>query len=217
VINGFELTAPVGLRLILARHGQTPANVAKVLDTLPPGPGLTELGNTQAGALAERLAEEKVVAVHASRALRAQQTAAPLAAHHGLEVQIAEGTHEVYVGELEALGDAEALGTFDHIYGRWHRGELDLPMPGGESARQAVGRFIEGARGAIEGVDAGSVVMVSHGAMLRLAAGVLVEVDHDAANGHHLPNTGLIVLESSPDAPTGWTCVSWDGVTDRRA
>ncbi|MFC7342437.1 histidine phosphatase family protein [Saccharopolyspora griseoalba] len=210
--NGFELTAPAGVRLILARHGQTPANVAKILDTLPPGPGLTELGETQAEALAERLADEKVVAVHASRALRAQRTAAPLAAHHGVEVQIAEGTHEIYVGELEALGTPEALGTFEQIYQRWQHGELDLPMPGGETARQAVARFLEGARGAIRDVDAGSVVMVSHGAMLRLVAGALVEIDHDAASAHHLPNTGLIVLESTPETPTGWTCLSWDGI-----
>ena len=214
MINEFHLPAPAGLRLILARHGQTPANVAKILDTRPPGPELTELGRTQADALADRLAEEKIVAVHASRALRAQQTAAPLADQQGLQVRIAEGTHEVYVGELEALGTPEALGTFEHIYGRWQHGELDLPMPGGETARRAVTRFLEGARGALEGASAGSVVMVSHGAMLRLAAGVLVEIDHDAASAHHLPNTGLIVLESTPDTPTGWTCLTWDGVTD---
>lgn len=214
MIDGLELTAPAGLRLILARHGQTPANVAQILDTLPPGPGLTELGRTQASGLAERLAEEKIVAVHASRALRAQETAAPLARLHGLDVRIAEGTHEIYVGDLEARGGPEALGVFDAIYERWHLGEHDLAMPGGETAREAATRFVEGARTAIEGVDAGAVVMVSHGAMLRVAARTLVDaVPGEVANAKHLPNTGLIVLESTPDTKTGWTCHTWDGIT----
>ena len=41
---------------MLARHGQTPANVAKLLDTVLPGPGLTDLGRLQAEALGKELA-----------------------------------------------------------------------------------------------------------------------------------------------------------------
>lgn len=207
----FKLEAPPGLRLALARHGQTPANVKKILDTLPPGPGLTDLGRTQAAALAERWAEEKIMSVHASRARRAQETAAPLAARHGLDVQVLDGTHEIYVGELEGLGGPEALGTFDDIYGRWHRGELDLPMPGGETGREAITRFLDSARTAVESADTGSVVLVSHGAMLRLVGRYLVGwEDARIAVDEHLPNTGTIVLESTG---AGWTCLNWDGIT----
>ncbi|KTR37372.1 histidine phosphatase, partial [Curtobacterium oceanosedimentum] len=39
------------MRLLLIRHGQTPANVSGVLDAEVPGPGLTELGQQQADAL----------------------------------------------------------------------------------------------------------------------------------------------------------------------
>ena len=38
-----------GQRLVLVRHGQTPSNVAGVLDTALPGPGLTEEGQQQGG------------------------------------------------------------------------------------------------------------------------------------------------------------------------
>ncbi|MFB9566649.1 histidine phosphatase family protein [Saccharopolyspora hordei] len=209
----FELDAPAGLRLVLVRHGQTPANVAHVLDTVPPGPGLTELGRQQADELAVRLAEEKVVSVHASRALRAQQTAQPLAQRHGLPVEVVEGTHEVFVGDLERRGDLDALRTFDEVYALWHLGELDVPMPGGETGRQALTRFVAGARSAVDGAGDGAVVLVSHGAMLRLAVSALASnVDGATANSVLLPNTGVIVLESDPEAPTGWTCTSWDGL-----
>ncbi|MFI5427738.1 histidine phosphatase family protein [Aeromicrobium sp. UC242_57] len=40
------------MRLILIRHGQTPANVDGVLESTVPGPGLTELGLEQAAELA---------------------------------------------------------------------------------------------------------------------------------------------------------------------
>ncbi|WP_246868966.1 histidine phosphatase family protein [Saccharopolyspora sp. ASAGF58] len=210
---GFELEAPTGLRLILARHGQTLANVRQELDTLPPGPGLTELGERQAARLAERLAGEKIISIHASRALRAQQTAQPLAQRHRLPVEIVEGTHEIYVGELEGRGDSEALRVFDDVYESWHEGRIDIPMPDGETGREALTRFVGGARSAIDGAGDGAVALVSHGAMLRLAAcAIAANVDAAHANARHLPNTGVIVLEADPDVRTGWRCLSWDGL-----
>ncbi|MER7082144.1 probable phosphoglycerate mutase [Saccharopolyspora kobensis] len=212
-MSGLELAAPTGLRLVLIRHGQTPANVARVLDTLPPGPGLTELGQQQAAELAVRLAEEKIVSIHASRAIRAQETAQPLAQRHELPVEVVEGTHEVYAGDLERRGDPEALRSFHEVYSLWHGGELDVPMPGGETGREALTRFVAGARSAIDGAGDGSVALVSHGAMLRLAAAALASnVDGATADSVFLPNTGVIVLESDPEAPTGWTCKAWDGL-----
>lgn len=210
---GFELEAPTGLRLILARHGQTPANVRHELDTLPPGPGLTELGEQQAARLADRLAEEKLISIHASRALRAQQTAQPLAQRHQLPVEVVDGTHEIYVGELEGRGDPEALRTFDDVYASWHEGRIDVPMPGGETGREALTRFVGGARNAIDGAGDGAVALVSHGAMLRLAASAMAaNVGGTRGNEAYLPNTGMIVLEADPDVRTGWRCLSWDGL-----
>ncbi|MFN2494754.1 MAG: histidine phosphatase family protein, partial [Pseudonocardiaceae bacterium] len=79
------------MRLVLVRHGETTANAAGVLDTRLPGCPLSEEGHRQAAELAQRLADEPVVAVYASRALRAQQTAAPVAARHGVAVQVLDG------------------------------------------------------------------------------------------------------------------------------
>ncbi|QUG99527.1 histidine phosphatase family protein [Saccharopolyspora erythraea] len=201
-----------GARLVLARHGQTPSNVVHALDTLPPGPALTDEGRRQARALADRLAEEKVVAIRASRAVRAQQTAAPLARHHGLDVEVVDGTQEIYVGDLEGTTDGESRQRFEDIYRSWHFGDLDVPMPGGETGREALARFLGAARQALDGATGGSVVLVSHGAMLRLAAAHLAaNVDAAGANAAYLPNTGVIVLEPAPTA-TGWHSVEWDGL-----
>lgn len=208
-----KLTADPGTRLVLARHGETPSNVRHALDTVPPGPGLTERGHGQAGDLAERLSTHKVLAVHASRALRAQQTARPVAERHGLEVQLLDGTHEVYVGEIEGSTDAADHQLFEDVYANWHFGELDVPMPGGETGRQALTRFVRSAQSALDGVAGGTLVLVSHGAMVRLVAGYLAtNVDGRQANATYLPNTGTIVLDADPESGTGWHCAGWSGV-----
>ncbi|HET9254202.1 MAG TPA: phosphoglycerate mutase family protein, partial [Pseudonocardiaceae bacterium] len=65
------------LRLLLIRHGESLANAEEIMDTRPPGRPLSERGHRQAAELAGRLASEPVVAIYASWAVRAQQTAHP--------------------------------------------------------------------------------------------------------------------------------------------
>ncbi|KAA2257104.1 histidine phosphatase family protein [Solihabitans fulvus] len=208
------------LRLVLARHGETASNLKMALDSLPPGPPLTTLGAKQADELADALATAPVVAVYASTALRAQQTAAPVAARHGLDVEIVDGVQEVFVGDLEGRDDRKALERFFRIYSAWAGGELDAPMPGGETGQEVLDRYL----GVISDVTAqheeGTIVVVSHGAAVRLAALALcTNVAPTLAESGVLPNTGRVVLEADPTASTGWTCLEWTGlkVTRRRS
>ncbi|RZQ62088.1 histidine phosphatase family protein [Amycolatopsis suaedae] len=201
------------MKLYLIRHAQTPANVRKALDTALPGPPLTELGEQQAQRLADELAERPIRAVYASYATRAQQTAAPLAAACGVEVQVVEGVHEVTVGDLEGRTDEKAIHTYISIAHRWAQGELDAAMPGGESGRQVRERFVEAVaqiRAKHEQSDPdGIIALVSHGGVLRLGAEWICDnVRPEVADAGLLPNTGLIELDSRPD---GWHCVSWAG------
>jgi broad specificity phosphatase PhoE len=190
-------------RLILARHGQTDSNVHRVLDSRPPGPPLNARGLAQAVALGDRLAVEEIDAVFASTAVRAQQTAAPVAAAHGLPIGVVDGVHEVSCGELEGRADEPARDLFDAVYESWARGELDARLPGGESALDLHARFVPAVDRITSGV-AGTVVLASHGAAIRLAAAALLG---DHAKSRYVPNTGLVVLTRSA---TGWTLESWD-------
>ena len=195
------------MRLVLARHGQTPSNVSHVLDSRPPGPSLTALGRAQAAALGERLAGWDVTAVHASRAVRAQETAAPVAAAHGLAVDVVDGVHEVDCGDLEGRGDAEARALFDAMYRAWWSGDLDARLPGGESALDLRARYLPVVERLTAGAS-GAVVLVSHGAAMRVAAGALLG---DTVETQYVPNTGLVVL--APTA-TGWALERWDTPED---
>lgn len=191
------------LRLVLVRHGRTAANVARVLDTRLPGSPLDDLGRTQAQAVARRLAEHPVTAVHASRATRARQTAEPVAAAHGVAVRVLDGVHEVSCGEFEGRSDPEARAAFDAVYGAWWRGELDARLPGGESALEVRARYLPAVADIVAGAD-GDVVLVSHGAAIRLAAAALLG---DGVPTRYVPNTGLVVLR--PAGP-GWVLDHWD-------
>jgi broad specificity phosphatase PhoE len=193
-------------RLVLARHGQTDANITKALDTRPPGVPLNELGLAQAAALGERLATEPVSAVYASRATRAQQTAAPVAAAHGLTVDVVDGVHEVFAGDLEGRDDPAAREQFDRAYAAWWRGELQVHLPGGESAEDLRARYVPVVE-AITAAARDTVVLVSHGAAIRLAAAALLG---DTAETQYVPNTGLVILRADPAAGTGWTLEHWD-------
>ena len=193
-----------GTRLVLARHGRTAANVAHILDSRPPGWPLDELGQAQALQLAARLASWPLRAVHASRAVRAQQTAAPVAAGHGLPVQVVDGVQEVFVGDMEGRSDTDALATFDQVYRAWWRGDLGARMPGGESALDLRERLLPAVEEIVDGVVDGDVLLVSHGAAVRLAAAALLG---ETAETFYVPNTGLVVLRREQQ---GWALESWD-------
>ena len=200
-----------GLRLILARHAQTDANVSLLLDSLPPGPPLNELGLRQADALADALAVEPVDGVYASTALRAQQTAQPIAARHGLTVEVTAGLHEVFMGDLEGTTGEESLMAFLAVAKAWSAGELDRALPGGESALDAIGRFTDAIAGIRARHSHGVIVAVTHGAVLQVAVPALAPNLAELGERPLAPNTGQVILDQDDTTPIGWRCVSWIG------
>lgn len=74
-------------RIHLVRHGEV-HNPDEILYGRLPGFRLSDNGNRQAAAVADALAGGDIVAVVASPLQRAQETAAPIAAGHGLSVDI---------------------------------------------------------------------------------------------------------------------------------
>ncbi|MEU5071269.1 histidine phosphatase family protein [Streptomyces asoensis] len=200
------------MRLLLVRHGQTPANVDYLLDTAVPGPGLTELGVRQAAVLPQALVEEDIEALYASTLIRTQLTAAPLAAARGLDVLVRDGIREITAGDLEMLpGDTEHGELYMRTVFAWAAGDLGLRMPGGEDGAEFLARYdAVVAEAAASGAQ--SVAMVSHGAAIRTwAAARAHNVDVPFAAAHRLANTGTVVLEGSP--ADGWKALSWAGAT----
>jgi probable phosphoglycerate mutase len=202
-------------RLVLVRHGQSVGNVDRRLDTRPPGSELTPLGRDQARAFARSGPAQPGLLIH-SVATRAVQTAAEIGALLGIPAHEVDGVHEVQVGEMESRNDDEAVAEFNAIYQRWHQGERTVALPGGESAEQVLDRYVPvltelRMRYLDDDGWTGDIVVVSHGAAIRLAAAVLAGVEGSFVLDHHLGNAESVVL--SPITDGRWSCVQWGMLT----
>ncbi len=200
------------MRLLLIRHGQTPGNVLGQLDTAHPGPGLTELGARQAEALARSLAHEQIDRLFASTLIRTQITAGPLSLRRGLGIDVLEGLREIEAGALEKLTDRESHLHYLRTVFAWSAGDLAGRMPAGPSGAEFFDRYdssIERIAAEVDDDD-GTVAVVSHGAAIRVWAGLRASnVQPGFAARHVLANTGIIALDGSPDS--GWRLIHWDG------
>jgi broad specificity phosphatase PhoE len=202
-------------RLVLVRHGQTHGNVERRLDTRPPGAELTDLGREQARVFARDLPHRPAMIVH-SVALRAAQTAAEISSEVGIDTHEFEGIHEVQAGDLEDRNDDAAIAEFEMVYQQWHEGDLDVPMPGGETGNEVLDRYVPvltqlRMRYLDDDSWHGDIVVVSHGAAIRLVSAVLAGVDASFALDHHLANTEAVVL--APITDGRWSCVQWSTLT----
>lgn len=197
------------MRLTLIRHGQTPSNVAGLLDTAPPGPGLTVLGRSQAAAIPAVLDGLPIDALFASNQLRAQQTAHPLATTRGLTTEILPGLREIAAGQLEMAGDHESVHRYIGILYEWFAGDLDRRIPGGPSGREMLERYDAAIDQIIATVGTGgSAVAVSHGAAIRVwAVARAAGFPTLAPDGRHLDNTGAVTLER--DSGGRWAVLDW--------
>lgn len=197
-------------KLILVRHGETEGNVAQILDTRLPGLPLTERGAAQAKTFGARLVTPPA-ALFCSAALRAKQTAGYIEAATGVAATVLDGVQEVQVGDLEGLGDAQSHEYFQRVYRAWHEGDLARRSPGGESGHEVLARFlpvVETLRTRyLGGPDTGDILLVNHGAAIRLVARTLAQVSPPFTTNNHLDNTETIELLPRPEG--GWECVRW--------
>ena len=197
------------MRLLLIRHGQTPANVNGVLDAEVPGPGLTELGQRQADALPEALADRGIERLFASTMVRTQVTAAPLAAALGLEPVVLPGLREIEAGDTQGKSDRVSVQMYISTVHGWSGGDRSTRMPGAESGEEFFARYDDAVR-QIEATGVDVAAAVSHGAAIRTWASAAAHntPDHFGTQ-RHLENTGIVELEGS--FADGWRLVDWEG------
>ncbi len=203
------------MHLLLIRHGQTGSNVTGALDTAAPGADLTDLGRRQAAALPAALpavlggaTAGPPASVHASRLVRTQQTAAPLAAALSLPVLVEEGLEEITAGGLEMRTDEASRDRYVGCVAAWLRGEPHAVLPGGETVEAFVDRFSTAVRRACAPHGPGATVaVVSHGAAIRVWTGLHGGPEARGAAAQPVANTGGALLEGDPDA--GWRLLRW--------
>lgn len=176
-----------------AAHGL----LGRVLAGRMPGVALTAEGTAQADALADALAGRPIRAVLSSPVQRAQATAAPIAARHGLPVLTDAGLDELDFGAWMGLTFG-ALAA-DPAWDTWNRCRSLAPTPGGETMLAAQARALATVARAQAAVPDGEAVLVGHSDILK---SVLA----------HLLGTPLDLLHRIELAPASRSIVVlWDG------
>jgi broad specificity phosphatase PhoE len=149
----------------LLRHGE-PAIFGRLNGRLP-GVGLSEKGRAEAAMQAGRLAGEKIEAIYSSPLQRTRETAEIISERLGLPIRYREDVIEIDYGEWTGL-------TFDDIrrderWQMWSRSRSIAAVPGGESWRQVQERVVGALFDLQQTHPGGSVVVVSHGDVIRAA------------------------------------------------
>jgi probable phosphoglycerate mutase len=155
------------VRLLLARHGQTEwhGDNRYVSRT---DIALTETGHAQARVLAHRAEREKVDLVLSSPLGRALLTARPAAAARNLEPEIDERLRELDFGEWEGRTLSEIRAQDPETVRRFEE-SAEHGFPGGEPLHEGADRGLEVFAGLSRSHAGGTVLVVAHNTLLRLA------------------------------------------------
>ena len=188
-------------QIFLVRHGEVEGNYGPNRTFAGWGDKpLTEKGVRQAGAVAERLARENLVAVYSSDLQRALHTAEAIAARHSLTVQTDTALREVNYGKWEGLGDAELLRDWAEHWQRRVADPLNVAPPEGESYAD-LWRRLQPAWEAIGERHRGqSVAIVGHNGSLRILLCHLLGAPLGNARHIRLMNTSISCVEYEDSA-----------------
>ncbi len=165
--------------LLLIRHGATAANLRRpyILQGRSLNGPLSETGREQVLRAADFLRSFPIRHVHASPMLRAQETAALIAAPHGLTVNTYDELVEVDVGEWESLSWVDIEQRDPEHYARFHADPADTPYKGGESYRDVRNRVVPAFRALASQHLGEMVVVVAHNVVNRALLADTLQLD----------------------------------------
>jgi broad specificity phosphatase PhoE len=182
--------------LYLIRHGATEANLAKParLQGRKHNPPLARLGVRQAEATRDFLAIRPIHACYCSPLLRAVQTAAIVAAPHGLEPVPVEALTECDVGRWEGL-DWQTIRSLDpEGHHRFQAAPGQFGYPGGESFAQVHARVVVALDEVLRCHRGEGVLVVAHHVVNRTYLAGLLGLGPDQARQVNLDNCGISVV-----------------------
>jgi broad specificity phosphatase PhoE len=201
------------MRLYFARHGQSEANVLKVISNRGQQHPLTDLGRAQAAQLAQALLAIPISKIYSSPLLRAQQTAEIVSTALGLPFELADALREPDCGIAEGRSDEAAWAEHRQAWIAWlDEQRYDYRIEGGESFNDLQARFMPFIDRLLaeHGGTSDQLLLISHGELLIMMLSVmLINAAAVFAEPRSIPNTGTIVVERQM---AGWVCVEWCGV-----
>ena len=168
---------PPATTFLVIRHAESVANAGGYFGSQSDSP-LTELGWTQARALAMALQHASINAIYSSDLSRARCTVELLASHHGRVIHETPLLRERDMGELTGKSFDEARATLPELWARLVARDPTAKPPGGETQADLGARVERFLSGLLERHLGQVVVIASHGGTIHHLIRQLVGV-HD--------------------------------------
>lgn len=193
------------VRVWCLRHAESENVTTGVAGAVPTMP-LTRRGHRQAHLAARTLTNEPITAIYTSRALRTQQTAAPLAATRALTVTALPELAEVSIGRHEGTADpAVGQQTADVLRAWVVDQDLRHRVADGETGHEVLARMTAAFSKIADAHPGETVAVVGHVASLTVTLGLLCGLG-PLVWGHPLPHAEAFLVERNTSA---WHCPTW--------
>lgn len=191
--------------LWLIRHGETSWNAEGRVQGQTDVP-LSDVGHSQARALADQLAGRSFGALYSSDLQRVTQTALPVSQTLGLPIRAEPRLRERHYGMFETLTYAEVKVRHPEEYARFRAHDPEFDFRGGEGLRVFFERSVS-CLADIAARHAGEDVLVfTHGGVLDMAYRHAKHLGLASKRDFEIPNAALNRIEIADD---GWTVLAW--------
>lgn len=191
------------MRMILVRHGESEWNrIHRYQGQLDAA--LSELGQRQAAALAERLRSATLAAIYTSPLQRAAYTADAIAqAHPTVPVRRDDALLEIHHGDWQGKYANEVQAEFAAGLQEWRRTPTRSQMPGagGESFSNILKRTLD-FKERMLAEHAGETILVStHDVVLKILLADALSMPMDRINSIWITNASISTIDYSGEFP----------------
>ena len=200
--------------IIMVRHGETQGNLDDIAQGHFDAP-LTEVGECQAEALANRLTGVEFNAVYSSDLERTSYTAeAIVGARPNLDIQTRPELRETHHGQYENTRWRTIREKDPEFYARWINWDtrIDAKFPGGESASDVRLRVGNAADEILTKHHENNSILsiVGHTGSLRALFGHLLNLPTNDQCRFDFDNASVTVIKEDVLAPNGWVAHSFN-------
>ncbi len=188
-------------RILLIRHGENDWVRTGKLAGRTPDVHLNEAGKQQAEALGKRLADKKLAAIYSSPLERTVETAQAIAQHHShLKLMLDETLLEVDFGQWagERLRKLARSRLWRVVQGY----PSGVRFPRGETFREVQGRIVNALERYADEYPSGTVVVVGHADVLKIAIAHYAGIHLDLFQRIALAPASVSILDLGRYGPT---------------
>ncbi len=181
-------------KFLLVRHGRSEWNangrIQGQIDI-----ALDEAGQQQAQRVADRLAQETIIAVYSSPLLRAKATAETIAAKFDLPVNLDARLMEYDFGVMSGLTWDQVVENHPDVANRWLEDPWVVPVEGSEGRVNFAARVMSAMHDIDAQQPAGPVVVVAHGGTFGVYLTAMLGLDLRRRHPFHFGNTSVSLIE----------------------